>query len=372
MARLTGLTLPEDSAFLRGVPVAKKDDPDFLAAFDRRTLFYDVFHDAEAGTIRIVAPSLRTQRRLLRQAVVKVDGQRIDLPEIELLSPRTSQIVFPAPVEEPKTLRISHRGTPKLNAQMPIGKANTAKFAGRNALVAISKNNDPVWIADWLRYYVSQHGANAVVLIDNGSDAYPLRDLRRAILSVKGIEAAEIVSAPFPFGPKGVDRISVNAKFLHLSALHIAHTRFLNRANAVLSVDIDELVTKPGDETIFEATKASPDGFLSIAGTWRYARKPDEPRPIRHVEHVLRRKGKDATMQPKWCVDPTGPLAGRYWRTHGVAQATPNHAHGFRYLHCRQITTNWDYDRAFEPEDRFEEAPEAEALMAAFAPDGAS
>jgi hypothetical protein len=367
MARLTGLRLPDESRFLRRVPVAKKDDADFVAAFDRHTLFYDVFHDPGTGTIRIVAPSLRTQRRLFRQMVVKVDGHRIELPEIQLLSPRTSQIAFPSPVEEPKTLRLAHRGTPKLNAQVPIGRANTEKFAGKNALVAISKNNELVWIKDWLRYYVSQHGANALVLIDNGSDRYPLRDLRRAILSVEGIEALEIVSAPFPFGPKGVDRISVNAKFLHLSALHIAHTRFLGAANAVLSVDIDELVTKPDDQTVFEAVKASEDGFLSIGGTWRYARKPDKARPIRHAEHVLRRIGPDARMQPKWCVDPTGPLAGRYWRTHGVAQAKPNHAHGFRYLHCRQITTNWDYDRAFEPEDRFEEAPEAAALTAAFA-----
>ena len=36
--------------------------------------------------------------------------------------------------------------------------------------------------------------------------------------------------------------------------------------------------------------------------------------------------------------------------------------HDFEYLHCRQITTNWDYARDFEPEDRFEPAPEAEML----------
>jgi hypothetical protein len=367
MARLNGLRLPDESRFLRRIPRIKADDPDFVAAFDRHTLFYDVFHEPGTGEITIVAPSLRSQRRLFRQLVVKVDGKRIDELKVELLSPRTSQIRFPSPSEEPKTLRVMHKGAMKLNAQIQINRANTEKFAGKNALVAISKNNKLSWIRDWLTYYVDQHGANAVVLIDNGSDQYDLRDLRLTMLSVDGIEALEILSAPYPFGPKAVDRMSVNSKFLHLSALHVAHRRCLARANAVLSVDIDELVTRPGDQTVFEAVKDTPMGFLSIKGEWRYARRPEEAgQAIRHADHVLQRIGPDAQMQRKWCVDPTGPLAGNYWKVHGVLKAKRNYDHPFKYLHCRQITTNWDYDRDFEPEERFEMAEESETLQRVF------
>lgn len=367
MARLSGLSLPEDSKFLRRIPRLKLDDPDFISAFDRHTLFYDVFFEPASGEITIVAPSLRTQKRLFRNLVVKVDGERIEGLKVEYLSPRTSQIRFSSPTDAPKTLRVMHKAAPKLNAQVPINLANTEKFAGKNALVAISKNNKLSWIKDWLRYYVSQHDANAVVLIDNGSDAYDLRDLRRAMKSVAGIEALEILSAPFPFGPKAVDRMSVNSKFFHLSALHVAHRRCLARANAILSVDIDELVTRPGAQTVFEAVKDKEMGFLSIKGEWRYARRPDNAgHDIRHADHILKRIGQDALMQPKWCLDPTGPLAGHYWKVHGVLKAKRNYAHPFKYLHCRQITTNWDYDRDFEPDDRFEAAPEADFLPAAF------
>lgn len=367
MARLNGLRLPDDSKFLRRLPRMKADDQEFVDAFDRHTLFYDVFYEPETNEISIVAPSLRTQKRLFRNLVVKVDGERIDGLEIEFLSPRTSQIRFPSPTDAPKTLRVMHKSPPKLNAQLPINRTTTEKFAGKNALVAISKNNKLSWIRDWMRYYVEQHGANAVVLIDNGSDQYELRDLRRAMMSVEGIEALEILSAPYPFGPRAVDRMSVNSKFLHLSALHVAHRRCLSQANAVLSVDIDELVTRPGDKTIFEAVKDTELGFLSIKGEWRYAKRPeDAAQDIRHGDHVLKRIGPDALMQPKWCLDPTGPLAGNYWKVHGVLKAKRNYAHPFKYLHCRQITTNWDYDRDFEPEDRFEMAEEADTLQEVF------
>lgn len=371
MGRLSGITLPDGSKFLRRVPVAKEADADFIRSFDRRTLFYDVFHDAETEETVIIAPSLRTQRHLFRNLILKVDGIPIEEMTIDHLSPRTSQIRFRSPTPEPETLRVIHRFPPKLNAQVQINAANPRKFSEKNALVAISKNNKLEWIQDWLRYYVTQHRANAVVLIDNASDDYGLEDLRSAIGSVDGIDAFEVLSAPFPFGPKAVDRISTNSKFLHLSALHIAHRRFLRRANGVLSVDIDELVTRPGEQTIFEAVKTSEDGFLSLKGSWRYARRPQDPGAlIRHRDHVLKRIGKDAHMQPKWCVDPTGPLADRYWRTHGIAGAKRNFDHPFHYLHCRQITTNWDYDRDFERDELFEPAPETEVLEQAFADRG--
>lgn len=367
MAKMSGIELPEGSKFLRKIPLSKTDDADFVAAFDRHTLFYDVFHDPETGEITMVGPSLRSQKRFFSRARLAVDGEAVEDYELTKISARTGQIVFPSPTRDPRELTLSHPAVPALAACVPVNRAEPARFAGRNALVAISKNNKLSWIKDWLFYYVTQHGADAVVLIDNGSDAYSVETLLATIASVEGIEAAEVISAPYPFGPRGVDREAINSKFLHLSAMHVAHRRFLKHANAVLSVDIDELVTKPGDRTVFEAVKDTPQGFLSIKGTWRYAPRPEDAQgEVRHADHVLRRIGKDARMQPKWCVDPRGPLAGNYWRVHGIVGANRSFAEKFHYLHCRQITTNWDYDRDFEPIERFEQAPEAGFVQAAF------
>ncbi len=367
MAKLTSIRLPDGSKYLRPIPPSKADDAEFLAAFDRHTLFYDIFYDEDARLIRMIGPSLKFQRRFFKHTTFKVDGIAIEGLNVDLVSPRTGEVTLASPNDAPETLRILNRTPPKVNIQAPIARANHAKFQGKNALVAISKNNDLAWIKDWLRYYVAQHGTNAVVLIDNGSTAYDMRALRRAVISVQGIEAAEVLSAPFPFGPKGVDRRAINSKFFHLSMLHVANRRFLAKANGVLSVDIDELVTHPDGKSVYEAVKSTPRGFLSIPGHWRYAKRPCETSaPIRHKDHLFRRIGEDEHMQPKWCLDPTGPLSGVYWRVHGILGEDRFFDHDFQYLHCRQITTNWDYSRDFEPEDRFEAAPEAPLLTQVF------
>jgi hypothetical protein len=367
MGILRGIRLPSDSRYLRNIPPSKADDPEFVAAYDQHTLLYDAFYDPETGVITAVGPAIKRRNVMfLKSAFIKIDGIYADI-EFKQISPRTGELQIKSPNDNPLNLRLLHRDPPKTNAQMNIGRADHAKFENRNVIMAISKNNKLPWIRDWLKYYVKEHKADAVVLFDNGSDIYSLDELTETILSVPGIKAAEVLSADYPFGPKGTDRTSVNSKFFHLSMFHIANRRFLAKANAVLSVDIDELVTKPGSETIFEAVKSTPQGFLSIPGMWRYASKPQSPdHAIEHQDHTLMRIGRDAAMGPKWCINPRGSLAGKYWRVHGVAGAKHYYDHGYKFLHCRQISNGWDYDRAFEPDDKFETAPEAAFLQSAF------
>ena len=367
MQKLQGVRLHENSRYLRIAPLSKQDDPAFMAAFDRHTLFYDAFYDPDTGKIKLIGPSIqRLNVMFLNGAIFKVDGVPTDI-SINQVSPRTGEVDIESPNQAPQYLRLSHRDAPRTNAQVPIGRTNHAAFKGRNVLVAISKNNKLSWIHDWLRFYVKVHGADAVVLFDNGSDAYQVSELAETVIAVPGIEVAEVVSADYPFGPKGVDRTSVNAKFFHLSMFHIAQYRFLKNANAVLSVDIDELVTKPGAKTVFEAVQDTPQGFLSIPGTWRYAAKPGSgDTTVSHSDHVLMRTAADSEMGAKWCIVPTGPLAGNYWRVHGVVGGQHYFDHDFQFLHCRQISNGWDYGRDFEPIDLFQTAPEAEFLKRAF------
>ncbi len=367
MGILKGVRLPQNSRFLRNVPRSKVEIPAFLDAYDRHTLFYDAFYNPETGVITMIGPSIKRKTVMfLKSAIFKIDRARADI-SIRQVSPRTGEVNIISPNNDPTNMRILHPTPPKTSAQMRIGRTDHEAFEGRNVLLAISKNNKLSWIKDWLRYYVKVHGADAVVLFDNGSDAYTLDDLTQTVTSVPGIEAAKVISADFPFGPKGTDRTSVNSKFFHLSMFHIANRRFLAKANAVLSVDIDELVTKPGADTIFEAVNHTPQRFLSIPGRWRYATKPTSPdQPITHQDHTMMRIGRDAVMGPKWCLDPKGALAGKYWRVHGIAGAKHFYDHDFKFLHCRQISNGWDYDRAFEPEEHFEQAPEAATTKQAF------
>ena len=362
MTELSSIILPAGHKFLRAVPVEKQDDADFIAAYDKHTLFYDVFHDPATNLIHMIGPDLRNLKRYFKKATLEVDGVEVENREIVKLGPRTNEVTFPSPNDDPKRLRVFQPRAPQLDESVDINRSDLEKFRGKNALVAISKNNELRWIEDWLTYYAAKHGANAVVLIDNGSDAYSLEELRDTIGKVKAIEAAQVISAPFPFGPRASTRVEIGSKFLHLSMLHVAHRKYLAQANAVLSVDIDELVVSPTDESVFSAVKSTPERYMSIPGQWRYARKPKGSAMVTHADHVLKRRGADARMQPKWCIDPQGPVQGRYWRVHGLAGTKRNFRHDFYYLHCRQITTNWDYARGFEDEENFEEAQDCRDL----------
>ena len=86
-----------------------------------------------------------------------------------------------------------------------------------------------------------------------------------------------------------------------------------------------------------------------------------------HRDHLFKTRGESPEMSPKWCVDPNGPLRGKYWRLHGIYGATRrDHGTGFRFLHCRHISTNWDYARDFLQERALEPDPEAKLLSEVF------
>ncbi len=339
--------------------------PDYLEAYDRRTLFYDVFFVPEGNRVVIVCPNLKkTLTRIIKHAVFEIDHTK-STHGVTHPGGRTSQISISCNGSFPKEIKIHHPRLPDLGP-VKINRTEWSRFEGMNALVAVSKNNKLDWIRDWLVYHVNVHGANAAVLFDNGSDLYTSSQLQDVISTVPGIAESAVISAPLPFGPRGHSRIHHNARFFQLSMLHIAQERFLKKANAVLSVDIDELVLSPNGKSVFDAVKMANNGFISMSGKWVYALQPGDENTVRHFDHVFQMKKKDSVMSPKWCVNPQGPLEGEYWRLHGVCGAERDFSLGYRFLHCRQITTSWDYERDYVAKEDLERSSEADFLERAF------
>lgn len=361
--KLSSLSIPDSAKLRRDWPRRLEFlDETFRAQYDRQTLFYDAFYDPENQSVRLIGPTFReTLRKVMHRAAFKIDGT-IYPHEVLDVGGRTSAVDIKCGPKPEGRVRMFHPHMPNHRGLL-IRDSEVDRFAGRNALVAVSKNNRLKWIRDWLEYHVDVHGADAVVLFDNGSDLYNFRHLRRTIERVDGIKDYAVLHAPFMFGPIGKKRFHHNTRFFQLSMLYLAQERFLRRANAVLSVDIDELVLPSRAGSIFDAVKTAPNGFISIEGKWAYAARPKDDDVLRHADHVLQRKGGDTEMGPKWCVDPSGPLKGHYWRLHGVTGTDRDFSAGFRFLHCRQITTGWDYNRDFEPARRFEPLSETALLQ---------
>ena len=47
---------------------------------------------------------------------------------------------------------------------------------------------------EWLTYYIKEHGDNAVVIYDNGSTAYSLDVLTKALADLDGMQAVAVVN----------------------------------------------------------------------------------------------------------------------------------------------------------------------------------
>ena len=251
-------------------------------------------------------------------------------------------------------------------------RAQLRRYAGRRVLYTLSKDNDPAWVVDWARFHVVNHGADAVLLYDNGSTRYPpgelLRLLRAALPGVRSTWSAW----PFRYGPGGFSSASGwDSDFCQAGAFQDARFRFLERARSVLNADVDELVVSASGRSVFEAAERSQVGCVAFAGDWIAAALDGQDQtadsPARRLPVPRERR---ARRMPAQVVRRARPVPEeRDWSTHHVRMPgfTETVTDEFGYRHFRAISTNWKYRRS-APVPGPRAAPVDRPLEAALAP----
>ncbi|WP_208348898.1 hypothetical protein [Pseudaestuariivita rosea] len=326
--------------------------PNYQAEFDHDTLWYDAI--GLGNRVRLVCPKLLNLQEIFRKGEVLLDGQpatarirkyrRHDLIDIPCRSPASQiQIRYGDWV-----------GTSAVNPAMPD------RLAGLNVHVAISKNNDLQWLADFARYHIHHHGLQAMVLMDNGSDRYSVQDIH-ATLSETGLQDVIVLDLPFPYGPRGIKKMKRKNKYLQTAMLNAVRFRFLSQARAVLQCDIDELVWS-GGTSIFDIATQSALGYVQFPGEWRYPRDGTG-----HAAHRYWLEGR-AGCPTKYCIVPRGPLRRFSWDIHRLeglpfGQFLKSRQAG--YWHCAGISTNWKEWNRLHNQDKTNLDPIADAAMKA-------
>lgn len=325
----------------RDIRVPVRDRPEgFEAAYDAETLWYDAVRFG--GDVVLVCPRLFNLTPLLSR--LRHDGTQAAAPRRRTY--RRHEIARLTIPREATRLRLT---LGDWTGESGISADGTAHFAGLNASLHISRNNDLRWIADWAHYHISEHGLEAMLVMDNGSDAYPPEAILEA-LQPTGLKRAVVLNVPQPYGPTrgnvGGRKAGGGAKFLQPAMLNLARLRYLRLARAVLNMDLDELAWSHRG-SVFDAAVASPLGLVSLAGRWRMP-APRSTAPYIHADHSHLRPG-DKPCPPKYCLRPDGPLRWAGWDVHRLETALPvgrRPSPGMGYWHCRGITTNWKtYDR---------------------------
>jgi len=339
---LSPIIFPNRPPFRRKVLLPEEfQAPDFEEKYDYNTLAYDAISDHKKRTITLICPKLYNFEKFANAGGFQTDQEKLRIQYFKRWH-RFDEICFQYNLA-PSSLKFMYEN---FENNIQLSRIDQDYFNGMNCLVTKSKNNSLNWIRDWIRFHIEHHALEGLVLFDNNSDRYSIRDLHDCVSSVCGIKRFIIVPAPFRFGTFYRKKYVHRAKFLQVALLNIARLRFLAKANAVLSIDIDELVAPLNGSNVFEKTKKSFLGYTLFSGHWRHAPVTSNLE-ARHADHIYRTIN-DRCQATKYCIDPQGVLSFRPWDVHGVFRGSLKKfiiSKDIHYYHCRQITTQWKYVR---------------------------
>jgi hypothetical protein len=341
------MTLPADSLERRQItrPVEYRQ-PGFDDEFDATTVFYDVIALGPwpLGRLVLIAPPLRNFTEAIMAG--RINGR----PVRTLLSryferDRCCDIWLSTTLNQPVHLKCELG-----SALLFPSRAEPRRYAGRRVLYTLSKENNPLWVIDWARFHVANHGADAVLIYDNGSVRYTASGLLAMLRAALPGLTVDVVSWPFPYGPGGFSSASGwDSDFCQAAAFQNARFRFLERAAGVLNCDVDELVVPVGGRSVFEAAATSTAGCVAFAGDWIASTcQPSDPKSAPRHGDFVHRETESPRCPIKWCVVPARIADDYDWSTHrvrmpGFAEAITDE---FSYAHLRAISNDWKYRRS--------------------------
>ncbi|MEM9788548.1 MAG: hypothetical protein AAF801_18765, partial [Pseudomonadota bacterium] len=204
-------------------------DTAFWDRYDVDTLIYDSVWRPERGLLSLYLPKLLNFAEPLQDCAFSLGDQMIT-PKIRKYA-RFDRLDFNAiPTEQPFRLI-----TPQDAIDLAISPAATDRFARRNVIYAMVRDDDLTWIRDWVLAHQRNHGADAVLIANNGSTAYSSDLLAKTIADVPGIAVADVLDVPLPYGPAPKTASAVGfAKFLQTACLNLVRDRFFAKSKAVL------------------------------------------------------------------------------------------------------------------------------------------
>jgi hypothetical protein len=339
--------------------------PDFDRDFDSTTLFYDAVRVSDAQVALFAPPFLNLKNDVASTAFHQgTDRCPARIRHLE----RHAQIWLDVPDNRPALQATGPLGA----SAIPISPNESQRFSGCRVIFTMSKNNPIEWILDWVRFNRDVHGADAVLIYDNGSSAYDSATLSAALRSVSGLRCSVVMEWPFKYGPQGINSWDHwDSDFCQLGAWEHARWRFLQQARSAMNSDIDELVLSKTGQSVFEAAEQSWTGLVRYRGRWIIGidngnRDNIASGPERHFDFsilmppnykisrwLLRRDANECPA--KWTIVPSRCPARGQWHVHAIFSWWASYfcTRKFSFRHFREIGSNWKYQRisrvAFEP-----------------------
>lgn len=292
---------------------------DYVQRFDYYTRFYDVFRSADGRRVIAIGPPFTDDVQFSTWPEGEPCRVELRRPGVEISNVYAVAIVTPPWPESCVALRMEARGRTTV---IPVQPSLGPFFAGSRVLIAKNRNMELLWIRDWAQFHACEHGFDAVVLYDNGSDRYTPGEVEQVLRQTPGVRRVAVVDMPAPFGPIGSriqSRLSADNYLQYAIPAH-GVWRMAPQAELVMHLDIDELVVA-ADREAFAALLADPAAsVLSMRGMNVMSPLTDAGRLPRHRDSALIGRVKD-WRAGKWIAWPGALPDGAMPGLHEVANA---------------------------------------------------
>ena len=235
---------------------------DFSKAFDTKTLFYDCFRDVTGSRVLLVGPPPYGLDYTGAIFTARPSGDRLQPRFHASLSTMITEL-------QRVPLGTTDIGIEMAGEQfvMQVQPNSCAALAGRRLLFTINKNNDLAWIREWASYHARLHGADAILLFDNGSSRYNLAELHGVLAAIPGLAHVGVHSWPYSFGP--FDAALKNnpywGRFLQIASMSVVLRRYGERAYGLLDTDIDELAGTHSGNSVYDLAHQSRGGLVVLS-----------------------------------------------------------------------------------------------------------
>jgi hypothetical protein len=346
------VALPQDSALVRLPRAARRRrSVRFGERFESHILFYDAFWYGAAGSVMLVGPPPLNLLPDFERAefVARPSGASLSPTFFVSRSVMTVELHGAPANTETVEMRLAGQGF-----RITVLPDMAPQFAGSRCLSTMNKDNDLDWISLWADWHARLHGANAILMIDNGSTRYSIEELEQTLAAVPGMRTVTVLSWPYRYGmlDSGVLFHRHWANFVQIAGFAVWLRRFGAEAAGLMNCDIDELVGTENGRSAFDALADSPGGLVNLRGHWVES-VADEPAEGRlHFAYRYRlRNPLQALCADKWLLDPRlawardSTIVPMMHRIYGVSRPMRARAPELSFWHFRGISTNWKQNR---------------------------
>jgi len=353
-----------DFGLFREPPRPAEDrQPGYEAMFDYDTLFFDVFRSFDGRKIICLGPPLLNCESFFAAVRFRLNGgtralQTAYRPSQHHLQPSCRYELTIPDAADPIDLTIEAGGKA---ATVPVRASLCSTFKGRRVAVTMIKDTPIEWIRDWAQFNIRIHGAESIVLYNNGSSIYAEGELQATLDELDAPGPNLVVDWDFPYGPGVGPSNTQDSFYCQPGGLDHARRRCLTLARSVLNCDVDELVVGPEGLSVFDEAEQGSGPGLHIPGRWvelvhRPEQEKDTREMIRHRDFLLAQRKQTVwrvlgvrakLLRSKWVALPANCDDRVDWTVHSLMSADKRdrgsqmskQSRRFMYRHFRQLTT---------------------------------